>query len=161
MKIDSSTLRNVAGTFATGITVITLKKPDGSMHGMTANSFLSISLNPALVSFCVKTQTKTYEYLEVGQHVGISILASHQEHISSHFAGFKKSDEPIRTKKLLCGLQVIESALATYDTVVNQIIPAGDHFIILCEIRSLEKTSDEKPLIYWSGYKTISELSQT
>ena len=53
-KIDGKRLRQVAGAFPTGVTVVTTEKEDGSIHGMTASSFLSVSLDPALVSFCVK-----------------------------------------------------------------------------------------------------------
>jgi len=155
MKFESKLLRKVASSFATGITVVTLNKPDGTMHGMTASSFLSVSLDPPLVSFCVKGNATIYKHLEIGKPVGISILSGDQEHISSHFAGMKESDQAIITKTLSSGVQVIESALATYGTIVNKMIRVGDHYLILCEIKELERTSESKPLIYWSGYKTI------
>jgi len=155
MKFDSKLLRKVAGSFATGITVVTLNKPDGDMHGMTASSFLSVSLEPALVSFCVKEDTMTYKYLEIGKPIGINILSADQEYISSHFAGIKRSDQSIITKTLSSRVPVLEFALATYGTVVNQMIKVGDHYLILCEIKELERTSESKPLIYGSGYKTI------
>ena len=52
---------------------------------------------------------------------------------------------------------VIEEALAWYCTKVYQIIPAGDHFLILCEVTDLGRAENGIPLVYWSGYRTVSE----
>ena len=156
MQIDGKILRKVAGAFPTGVTVVTIEKEDGTIHGMTASSFLSVSLNPALVSFCVKENAALFSLLEVDKKVGISILAANQKAISNQFAGFNKEDieVPMTTA---AGVTLVDKALAWYSTTITQIIPAGDHYLILCEIQDLGRAEDGQPLVYWSGYRTTSE----
>ena len=155
-KIDGKKLRQVAGAFPTGVTIVTTEKADGSIHGMTASSFLSVSLDPALVSFCVKEDAAIFSMLSVGKTVGISILASNQQQVSNQFAGFNKAEieVPMINK---AGASVIANALAWYRTEIHQIISAGDHFLILCEVKDLDRATAGNPLVYWSGYRTTSD----
>jgi len=156
-KIDGKRLRQVAGAFPTGVTIITTEKLDGSIHGMTASSFLSVSLDPALVSFCVKKDATIFPFLAVGKTVGISILEATQHDISNQFAGNNKEESAVPMSKTPEGATIINKALAWYSTKVYQIIPAGDHFLILCEVKDLGRADDGNPLVYWSGYRTVSE----
>ncbi len=158
-KIDGKKLRQVAGAFPTGVTIITTEKADGSIHGMTASSFLSVSLEPALVSFCVKENAAIFPLLAVGKTVGISILEATQQHISNQFAGFNKEEIAIPMTQTATGASIIDKALAWYCTKIHQIIPAGDHYLILCEVLDLERAADGNPLVYWSGYRTTSKTT--
>ena len=155
-KIDGKKLRQVAGAFPTGVTIVTIEKTDGSIHGMTASSFLSVSLNPALVSFCVKADASIFPMLNIGKTIGISILEATQQEVSNQFAGFNKEELEVPMIKQ-SGASVIAKALAWYSTVIYQIIPAGDHFLILCEVKDLERATEGNPLVYWSGYRTTSD----
>lgn len=156
-EIDGKKLRTVAGAFATGITIITTEKEDGTIHGMTASSFQSISLEPALVAFCVKEKAVIFPLLKVGKRVGISILEANQKDISNQFAGFNTKELEVPMTQTKAGSMVINKALAWYCTIVNQIIPVGDHFFVLCAIQDLDRADDGQPLIYWSGYRTTGE----
>lgn len=155
-KIDGKKLRQVAGAFPTGVTIVTTEKADGSIHGMTASSFLSVSLDPALVSFCVKENAAIFPMLSIGKKVGISILAATQQQVSNQFAGINKAEIEVPMLKKT-GATVIANALAWYSTEIHQIIPAGDHFLILCEVKDLERAAEGNPLVYWSGYRTITD----
>lgn len=154
--IDSKKLRNVAGAFATGITVVTTKKEDGSIHGMTANSFLSVSLNPPLVAFSVKEIGSMVRYLKEGKKVGISILSEQQEIVSNQFAGW--NDPPIEIEMDIHnnGIHTIKNCLAWYCTEIKSIIPAGDHYLVLCKVLDLDRSEEKKPLLYYSGYKSVA-----
>lgn len=156
-KIERSILRKVAGAFPTGVTIITTDKEDGSVHGMTASSFLSVSLDPALVSFCVKETAAIFPLLSKGKRVGISILGANQKEISNQFAGMNEKDVSISFEKTITGASVVDDSLARYGTCVHDIIPAGDHYIILCQVMDLERAEDGLPLVYWSGYRTTGE----
>jgi len=155
--IDQKRLRQVAGAFPTGVTVVTTEKANGEIAGMTASSFLSVSLDPALVSFCIKKEASLFTLLEVGKLVGISILAAEQKEISNQFAGINKEEIDISMTKNDSGANIIDGALAWYSTRVTQMIPAGDHFLILCEILDLGRKENGLPLVYWSGYRTTGE----
>jgi flavin reductase (DIM6/NTAB) family NADH-FMN oxidoreductase RutF len=70
--------RQAMGSFATGVTVITLAEEGGEVHGMTANAFSSVSLDPLLVLVCVDHQAKTHAHLQEKKRFGINVLASDQ-----------------------------------------------------------------------------------
>ena len=154
--IDSKKLRKVASAFATGITIITIEKEDQSIQGMTANSFLSVSLDPPLVAFSIRKKGSMFAHLAEGKAVGISILSDTQEIVSNQFAG--RNDPPIEvamTEKV-AKTHIIDDCLAWYATEIEQIIPAGDHFLILCKVIALDRRSTGSPLLYYAGYQKIN-----
>lgn len=153
--IDGKRLRQVAGAFATGVTVVTTENEDGSVQGMTASSFVSVSLDPPLVSFCIKEDGKLLPLLKDGKRVGISILSAKQKEISNQFAGINKEEIEVSMLKRADGVSTIEHALAWYSTEVYMIIPTGDHFTVYCRVLDLDRMEDREPLVYWSGYRTV------
>lgn len=156
-KIDTAKLRQVAGAFATGITVVTTLDKNREVQGMTANSFLSVSLDPPLVLFSVQEGTAILENLPVGKAVGISILSDAQLDVSNQFAGLnKEAIEVAITEK--SGASVINGALAWYSTKVQQVIPAGDHSLILCEVLDLDRAGEGEPILFYSGYRKIGDV---
>jgi len=155
-KIDSQKLRTVAGAFATGVTVVAVEKDDQSIQGMTANSFLSISLDPPIVAFSVREQASIMRQLAIGKAVGISILNDNQEAISNQFAGRNKTPIAVPMSKKANDAPVVEGALAWYSTIIDQIIPIGDHFLITCKVIDLQRAEEGNPLLYYSGYKTLA-----
>ena len=155
-QIDPKQLRNVAGAFATGVTIVTALRNDGSVHGMTANSFVSLSLDPPLVAFSVREQGRILQYLEFGKAVGISILSDQQEAISNQFAGYGDDELVIEMESHANGAQTIKHALAWYATSIEDIIPVGDHSMIICRVQDLDRSEHGSPLLYFSGYKTIA-----
>ncbi|MEO1518235.1 MAG: flavin reductase family protein [Bacteroidota bacterium] len=155
--IDAKKLRTVAGAFATGVTVVTTTREDGSIHGMTANSFLSVSLSPPLVAFSVREQGSLMAHLEVGKAVGISILSEEQEAISNRFAGREMPPMDIPFEQHPNGASTIRGSLAWYSTEVQQLIPAGDHILVLCLVADLDRPAGvSSPLLYYSGYKSLA-----
>jgi flavin reductase (DIM6/NTAB) family NADH-FMN oxidoreductase RutF len=153
---DPIKLRKVAGKFATGITVISLEKEDGEIHGMTANSFLSVSLDPPLVLFSLKNNSKIFENIKPKMNVGISILDANMQDYSNHFAGkpMEGKEVKFRTK---AGAVVLEEATTWYTTEVQEIIPAGDHHLIICLVKDLDYAENFEPLLYFNGYKQLEK----
>ena len=78
--------RRVVGHFPTGITVITVEREPGQVHGMTANSFTSVSLDPLLILICVDHNARLLSYLTVQRRFGVNILKDTQQSTSEHFA---------------------------------------------------------------------------
>lgn len=152
-SVPARELRDAAGSFATGVTVIATRRRN-RVHGMTANSFLSVSLSPALVLFSLKTQSRMRSMLTVGKAVGISILARGQEDISDHFAnrgriGFGVFEEDRE-------VPIVRGAHASYEVVLQDIVPAGDHELFLCRVESIRRHGGE-PLVFHGGaYTTIA-----
>lgn len=155
-KIDGKKLRAVAGGFATGITVVTTLTDDGRVIGMTANSFVSISLDPPLVGFFVTLDAELMDHMKSGQAVGISILSAEQKNISSQFAGMNEEDIEISFDNNGDYYKISE-ALGWYETIVEEISQVGDHYMIQCKVIDLDRDKTKDPLLYYSGYKGMGE----
>src|SRR5258707_7629698 len=84
-------LRNALGAFATGVTIVTTRGRDGKLHGMTANSFTSVSLNPPLVLWSSSLYAQSLPAFQEGTHFIVHILAYDQIELSNKFA--KQSDD--------------------------------------------------------------------
>src|SRR5215470_2335787 len=85
MAVTASDFRKALGSFATGVTIITLDD-GGEVHGMTANAFTSVSLDPLLVLVCVDRRARTHAHLQSRKRFGVNILAESQQAISQYYA---------------------------------------------------------------------------
>src|SRR5437868_5262603 len=92
-RITSSEFRLALGQFATGVTVVTVERAPGRVHGMTANSFTSVSLDPPLILICVDQKAQLLRLLKVQKRFGVNILKDDQEAISEYFAQTEESIE--------------------------------------------------------------------
>ena len=86
-------LRRTLGMFATGVTVVTTLKGE-QVHGMTANAFMSVSLEPPLVLVSIDRRTRMCGLLHVGGHYGVSVLCETQSALSDRFAGRPANGAP-------------------------------------------------------------------
>src|ERR1700723_2005810 len=85
-RFNPREFRNALGRFASGVTVITAHHED-HMHGMTANAFVSVSLDPPLVLVSLDNRSNMHRILPTAGRYGVSVLAEDQERLSDHFAG--------------------------------------------------------------------------
>src|SRR5271163_371622 len=85
MNLTPIEFRKAIGCFATGVTIITVDL-DGEVHGMTANAFASVSLDPPLLLVCVDHSASTHAHMHAKKRFGINILAEPQREISEYFA---------------------------------------------------------------------------
>lgn len=154
-SINPKKLRSVASCFATGVSVVGVSTPEGQIHGMTASSFLSVSLDPPLVLFSLMNENQMAKYLSKGTPLGISILTDEMEAVSNHFAKIALLETP-PAFDFKSDAPVLEKAHAWYATRVEQLIPAGDHTLVLCRVFDLDASPKENPLLYYQGYKKIA-----
>ena len=96
--MDDRTFRNAMGCFATGVTVIATEV-DGEAHGMTANAFMSQSLNPKLVVISLKEDTNMLKRIKESGHFSVNVLSEDQKDLSMIFAGQIKTEEKKKIKK--------------------------------------------------------------
>src|ERR1700758_409696 len=92
MSLSPSQFRKAMGAFATGVTIITLDL-DGEVHGMTANAFTSVSLDPMLVLVCVDHSTRTHAHLHAKKRFGINVLCEDQRAVSEYYARPERTHE--------------------------------------------------------------------
>ena len=150
-------LRQVMGRFATGVTVVTTTHSN-TIHGMTANAFLSVSLRPPLVLVSLG-RCRMSEMLPRTGRYGVSVLASDQEMFAAHFAGQRVS---LRSTRGSCGtneLPLLGCALAHVGCRVVDVHTAGDHVLWIGEVEHLSHRDGEPLLFYTGRFGTLSEVS--
>jgi flavin reductase (DIM6/NTAB) family NADH-FMN oxidoreductase RutF len=145
---DTRQFRNALGRFASGVTVITTCY-QGKVHGMTANAFVSVSLDPPLVLVSVDNRAAMHRLLPETGRYGISVLSEEQETLSNHFAGRTVEGLHIRFIDRL-GVPVLEDAVAYFVVKVVDAHPAGDHTLFIAHVEHFE-SRDGKPLLFYSG----------
>ena len=94
-NFDSRAFRNAMGSFTTGVTVVTMAKPDGSLKAMTANAFSSVSLEPPMLLVCIDKGASMHEWLDHIDVFGVNILSDEQQHVSNIFASSGTHPEPL------------------------------------------------------------------
>jgi len=147
-EIDPRHFRRTLGRFATGVTVVTVARPEGP-HGMTANAFLSVSLDPPLVLVSVDRRARMHAYLAEATRYGVSILARDQEIAARHFAGKPQPGfDPVF--RWVAGVPLLEGAVAQLVCDVWERVPAGDHTLVLGRVRWLDYW-DREPLVFFGG----------
>ena len=147
--------RLACGQFATGVTVITALRGPNQVHGMTANSFTSVSLDPLLVLVCIDEDAQMLALVKKQKHFGVSILKDNQQAISEYFARREESPQMeaqlgIRYRWTKSGIPLVENALAHLTCEVISSQQAGDHTIFIAEVGSVE-VYDGNPLLYFRG----------
>ncbi len=147
-KIDPLDFRRALGRFASGITVITTKY-EGDIHGMTANAFVSVSLDPPLVLVSVDNRAHMKEVLPESGKYGVSILSDKQEDMSQHFAGMPKEGVEVPFIEH-GGVPLIEGSLAHLVCEVVEEHPAGDHTLYIGRVEHLAY-DDGTPLLFYTG----------
>jgi flavin reductase (DIM6/NTAB) family NADH-FMN oxidoreductase RutF len=142
-------LRNALGHFATGITVVTTVHEDVT-YGMTANAFLSVSLDPPLVLVAADNRTQWHQVVSQSRRYGVSVLSEEQGKFSDHFAGRNGQEDleiPFTWQK---GMPLLEGAIAHFVCKVVDPHPAGDHTLHIAEIEYLDYR-EGAPLLFYTG----------
>ena len=145
---DLAHFRRVMGSFATGVTVITTQA-HGEVRGMTANAFMSGSLQPALCIVSVASSARMHAYLEEAGHFGVSILTHEQEKLSTHFSGRPLADLA-PAFELVGRTPVLKGGIATLAADVLARHDCGDHSLFIGQIFHMH-ARDSAPLIVHRG----------
>jgi len=147
--------RDSLGAFVTGVTVITTTGDDGP-HGMTANAFSSLSLDPPLVLVCVVQGTPSAAAIQGNGVFAVNVLAADQEPLSRYFAS---RDRPRGTaafanvahKVLESGSPILDGVCAYLDCRLTADHPGGDHRILVGEVLAIGTDPSREPLVFHGG----------
>jgi flavin reductase (DIM6/NTAB) family NADH-FMN oxidoreductase RutF len=162
MGLSAAEFREAMGCFATGVTIVTVDL-DGEVHGMTANAFASVSVDPLLLLVCVDRNARTHAHLHAKKRFGINILAEHQRRISKYYAlpeyTHERAEEEAgaRFDRTGHGTPVLRGALAYLECKLRSTQEAGDHTIFIAEVEEVVVRQGE-PLLFFRGkYRKIGE----
>ncbi|NTZ64115.1 flavin reductase family protein [Agrobacterium tumefaciens] len=147
---DPRELRDACGRFATGVTVISTRTEDGD-HGMTANAFMSVSLD---------RKSRMLEKVRSSGRYAVNVLAQDMKPLAMHFAG-KHDPELVGVFSERDGLPVIPDALAVFLTDVEQEIEAGDHTLFIGRVTDIGRENGNQPLVFSGGkFATLATVDE-
>ena len=150
-QLDPKALRQAFGSFPTGVTVVTTIDETGQKYGFTANSFTSVSIDPPLLLVCPGKFLSSFEAFKTCKRFAVNILAEGQEEIANTFASFKGDRfAKVSWQADAHGDPLIDHAATQFSCATHQIIPAGDHIILIGEVEEFTR-SDQRGLGYSSG----------
>ena len=139
------------GHFATGVTVITTKDEEGTPFGLTANAFLSLSLDPPLVLISVDKAAQCYSCFAEQNPFTVNFLSENQEELSRRFAtkGIDKFAD-LAWREGSNGAAILDGVLGYVECKIIQRHDGGDHTIVVGEIVSAGASGD-RPLLFFKG----------
>jgi flavin reductase len=148
-RVTHEGFRRVMASFVTGVTVVTTQVR-GEIRGMTANAFMSGSLDPPLCVISVSLKARMHAFLVEAGHFGVSILARGQESLIGHFSG--RPVEGIDPKyEYADGTPLLSQANATIAAKVIAQHACGDHSLFIGHIFALRHTDDVAPIVLHLG----------
>jgi len=154
--VDATLYRRTCARFTTGITVVTVLDSLGHPHGMTVNSFSSVSLDPPLVLVSIDLRNAILGHFISSSWFAINILAEHQEQLSRRFSSTAENRfVDVSWHAGISGTPILDGVLAHLECSVVQTFEAGDHTVLIGEVRQAGY-AEGKPLVYFnSSYQSL------
>jgi len=150
--LDPQQFRAALGMFATGVTIVTARAEDGTLVGLTANSFNSVSLSPPLVLWSLARRAGSMPVFSRGSHYAINILAADQKALAQRFATRDIDRFAGVTFREGCGgAPVLEGCAAVFECANRSQYEEGDHVIFVGEVEACSRAEQAQPLIFHGG----------
>lgn len=150
-KIDPIALRRCLGSFVTGVTVVTALDLDGNSAGLTVNSFTSVSLDPPLVLWSLRLQSKMHPIFSSAERFIVNILSERQIEVSQRFGSPSGNRfEGLKVERGIGGVPRIVDCAANVECRRVAAYPGGDHVIFLGEVERIHH-SDRNSLAFRGG----------
>lgn len=148
---DTRRLRSALGRFATGVTIITTRSPEGKAEGLTVNSFGSLSLDPPMVLWSLRRGAPCQPSFARSGYFAVNVLAEEQGHLSRHFATPAPNKfADVEHSSGFGGCPILPGNLAQFECRTDQQIEAGDHVIFIGRVERFH-FRDGDPLIFSAG----------
>ncbi len=147
----SRRFRNALGMFATGITVVTMRTPEGEPIGLTVNSFNSVSLDPPLVVWSLANDLPSRPLFEACEYYAINVLADDQMALSARFAS-RAGDKfaGLDFEDGVAGVPLLRGCCARFECRNTVRHDGGDHVVFISEVVSFDR-EEREPLVYHAG----------
>ena len=146
--LSPASLREAFGCFPIGVVAIAAEV-DGDKVGLAASTFVPVSLNPPLVSFCIQNSSTTWPKLKDLPALGISVLGEAHNDAARTLAA-KTGDRfaGMETESLTSGALFIHGTNVWLETSIAQLVPAGDHTIVVLAISDIVINPDVAPMVF-------------
>jgi 3-hydroxy-9,10-secoandrosta-1,3,5(10)-triene-9,17-dione monooxygenase reductase component len=150
---DQEHYRRILGHFPTGVVVVTAVSTDGAPAGMSVGSFTSVSLEPPLVAFFPARSSTSWPRIEEAGSFCANILTAEQEHICQALArpGGDKFEGLGWRPAVKSGSPVLDGVAGWVDCDIDNVIEAGDHYIVVGRVLDLDAEVPDRPLVFYRG----------
>lgn len=151
-NFSKAEFRTALGMFATGVTIVTARTADGTLVGLTANSFNSVSLEPPLVLWSLSRTAASMPAFQAGSHYAINILGADQQALALRFAA-KGVDRfaDVEFVEGVGGAPLLAGAAASFECFNRSRYDEGDHVIFVGEVERCTHREGASPLLYHGG----------
>ncbi|KUI07230.1 oxidoreductase [Mycobacterium lehmannii] len=146
--LSPATLREAFGHFPSGVIAIAAEL-EGTRIGLAASTFVPVSLDPPLVSFCVQNSSETWPRLRAVPSLGISVLGEAHDEAARTLAA-KTGDRfaGLHTVSRESGAVFIDGTAVWLESVIEQLVPAGDHTIVILRVCDITVHADVAPIVF-------------
>jgi len=156
--LDPHDFRRACGQFATGVAVACVIGPDGSPHGLTINSFTSVSLSPPLILICIGHDSALRDLFRQQARFGLSFLRIEQRDLSNQFATRGRDRfQGVNWHTAPSGVPLLSDSLADMECAIEQTITAGDHDILIARVAHASVHGGHPLLYFNSAYAALRE----
>lgn len=147
-QLTASTLREAFGCFPSGVVAIAAEV-EGIRHGLAASTFVPVSLDPPLVSFCVQNTSTTWPKLKSAPMLGISVLGEAHDEAARVLAA-KTGDRfaGLETVSKNSGAVFVKGTGLWLESAIEQMIPAGDHTIVVLGVTEVTIDAEVAPIVF-------------
>jgi flavin reductase (DIM6/NTAB) family NADH-FMN oxidoreductase RutF len=158
---ESKKFRAALGNFPTGVAIITTMH-EGSPVGLTCNSFSSVSLDPPLVLWSLRKESRLLQSFCDTRRFAVNLLADHHGYLSNRFASSKIADKfdgvSYTTGEL--GMPLLEGCVSRFECETHAEYDGGDHVIFVGRVVSFGAHDDTDPLVFCRGaYRSLAEAA--
>lgn len=156
-NLSPTALREAFSHFPSGVIAVAAEV-GGERLGMAASTFVPVSLDPPLVSFCVRNASETWPRLERLPVLGISVLAERHQDVARTLAA-KNGDRfaGVDTVSSETGAVFVRDTCVWLESAVEQLVPAGDHTIVILRVRDITVHGETGPIVFHrSGFRRLS-----
>jgi len=154
MPVSTESFRQILGSFATGVTIVTMKNHEG-VHGLTVSAFTSVSLEPPLILICIKKDGSTHTYVAGTDAFVVNILSADQKDLAQRFAN-SDLDSHERFENLSYRLShdsipILDDSLGYLECHIVSQFEGGDHTIFLAQVENAEIDEHKSPLVFYKS----------
>jgi flavin reductase (DIM6/NTAB) family NADH-FMN oxidoreductase RutF len=148
ISTDGASLRRAFAHFPSGVVAV-CAHVDGQLHGLAVSTFVPVSLDPPLASFCVQNSSATWPRLSAASRIGLSLLGTDQ-HKAAQSLGTRNGDrfQNVELRRGRDEAVFIAGASAWIEATIATQVPAGDHDVVLLGIHRLATRADVEPLVF-------------
>jgi flavin reductase (DIM6/NTAB) family NADH-FMN oxidoreductase RutF len=142
-EVQASEFRAACGLFPTGVTIVTRRRADGRAAGMTVSSFTSVSLHPPLILVCIDKRAGFIVGLEHTKTFAVNVLSEEQQDLALRFASPPETDRftGLEWAEGWGGLPILQGVVASFACALEQVIEAGDHFVLMGAVQEIRRSA--------------------